>query len=112
MRFMVVGLLLSAGCALLLAGRYPSAVLPVAAIVLMPLTELTKPGSHHELWLILGGLLTLAAATFAASDLLAGSAADVIHRVVCHPAFVVPFWLLMLWGLLRQWQRQKQGANA
>jgi hypothetical protein len=98
MRLVIVGLLTSFGCALLLAGHYPSISLAGAAIILMPLSEQTKAFSRHELWLIFGGLLALAAATFAASDLLAASAADVVHRVACHPGFVIPFWMLVLYG--------------
>jgi hypothetical protein len=33
---------------------------------------------------------------------------DFIRSIVCHPAFVVTFWLIMMWGLYRKWQRERK----
>jgi hypothetical protein len=78
----------------------------------MPRSELTEPIPRRELWGMLGILVGLIAAAVAAKYVLPSSGADVIKGVFSHPAFVVPLWLFMLWGLFRHWQRQRGPANA
>ena len=112
-RFGIATVLISAGCALLLAGVSRGGFLFVLATVFfMPRSELTQPIPRHELWAMFGVLLAFVAAAVAAKHFLPSSAADVVQRVICHPAFVVPLWLFMLCGLFRHWQRQKGAANA
>jgi len=112
-RFGVAAVLISAGCALLLAGVYYSGPLfGLALLFWMPRSELTEPIPRHELWGMLAGLIALIAAAIAAKYILPSSAADVTKRVLSHPGFVVPLWLFMLWGLFRQWQAQRGAVNA
>ena len=112
-RFAVAAVLISAGCALLLAGVERGGFLfCLATVFYMPRSELYQPVPRRELWLMLGVLLTLIVTIVAAKYLLPSSAADVVHRVICHPAFVVPLWLFMLWGLFRHYRIQKGGADA
>ena len=112
MRFGVAGVLISAGCALLLAGVYSWPLFGLALLFWMPRSELTRPIPRPELWGMLGVLITLIAVTIAAKYVLPSSGADVTKRVLSHPAFVVPFWLFVMWGLFRQWQMQKGAAGA
>jgi hypothetical protein len=111
-RFGIAAVLISAGCALLLAGIYRGGILfGFATIFFMPRSELTQPIPRHELWVMFGVLLVLVAAIISAKYFLPGSAADIVRRVICHPAFVVPLWLFMMWGLFRHYQRQKAGVD-
>ena len=112
LRFGVAAVLISAGCALLLAGVYAWLLFSLALLCWMPRSELTEPIRRSELWGMLGILVALIAASVLAKYLLPSSAADVTKRVLFHPAFVVPCWLFMLWGLFRQWQVQRGAVNA
>jgi len=111
-RFGIAAVLTSAGCAFLLAGIYAGVLFGLAVIFFMPRSELTEPIPRHELWGMLGLLVALIAAAVAAKYVLPSPAADMIKRVLSHPAFVVPLWLFMLWGLFRHWQRQRGATNA
>jgi hypothetical protein len=62
--------------------------------------------------LTLGVLFAFVAAVVAAKYFLPSSAADVALRVMCHPAFVVPVWLFMMWGLFHHYQRQRRRVDA
>ncbi|MCX6926274.1 MAG: hypothetical protein NT154_24165 [Verrucomicrobia bacterium] len=107
-RFGVAAVLISAGCALLLVGVYSWPLFGLALLFWMPRSELVEPIPRHELW----GMVGITAALIAVLYLLPSSAADLTKRVLSHPAFVVPFWLCVLWGLYRHWRIQKRGANA
>jgi len=112
-RFVVAAILIGAGCALMLTGFYRGVLLfCVATIFYMPRSELTRPIPRREFWITLGVMFALIAAGFAAQHFLPGSAAGVVQRVACHPAFVVPLWLFMMWGLFRHFKRQKGGVDA
>jgi hypothetical protein len=84
----------------------------MAVIFFMPRSELTQPIPRRELWGMVALLAAVIGASAAAKHFLPSSAAEMVRRVVSHPAFVVPLWLFMLWGLFRHWQRQKGAANA
>jgi len=112
-RFGVAAVLVSSGCALLLAGIYRGGILfGLATIFFMPRSELTQPIPRRELWVMFGVLFALIAAIVAAKYFLPSSAAGAVERVICHPVFVVPLWLFMLWGLFHHYQRQKRGVDA
>ena len=112
-RFGVATVLVSAGCALLLAGVYRGGILfPLATIFFMPRSELYQPIPRRELWVMFGVLFAFIAAIVSAKYFLPSSAADTVWRVICHPAFVVPLWLFMMWGLFRHYQRQKEGIDS
>jgi hypothetical protein len=111
-RFAVAAVLANAGCLFMLAHIPCGAILfSAAALFFMPRSELTKPIPRREFWVTLGALFAFIAAAFAAKYVLPGSAADTALRVVCSPAFVVPLWLFMMWGLFCHYQRQKQGVH-
>jgi hypothetical protein len=111
-RFGVVAVLISAGCALLLADNYRGGILfGVATVFFMPRSELTQPIPRRELWAMFGILFILVAASVAAKYFLPSSAADVIRRIICHPLFIVLLWLLMMWGLFHHYQRQRRGID-
>jgi hypothetical protein len=113
LRFGAAALLVTAGCALLWAGVYRGAILfALATVFFMPRSELTEPIPRHELWFMFAVLFALIAAALGAQYFLPTTAAHMAERVISHPAFLVPLWLLMLWGLFRHWQRQKGAANA
>jgi uncharacterized membrane protein YccC len=110
-RFGVAAFLTTAVCALLLAGINASPLLGVAVLLFMPRSELTQPIPRREFWEMVGILAALIGVSAAAKYILPSSAARMFRRVIVHPAFVVPFWLFMLWGLFRHWQRQKAGTD-
>jgi hypothetical protein len=112
-RFGVAAVLISVGCAFLLAGVDRGGILfGLATVFFMPRSELTKPIPRRELWVMLGVLFAFIAVMVAARHFLPSSTGDTVRRVICHPAFVVPFWLFMMWGLFRHYQRQKGGVDA
>jgi hypothetical protein len=113
-RFGVAAAIISAGCALLLAGIYRGGgiLFGLATVFFMPRSELYQPIPRRALWVTFGILIALVAAIVAAKYLLPTSAAGAADRVICHPAFVVPLWLLMLWGLFQNYQRQTRGVDA
>jgi len=38
--------------------------------------------------------------------------ADTAQRILFHPAFILPVWLLALWSLVRCWRKQKGMVGA
>jgi hypothetical protein len=112
-RFGVAAVLISAGCALLIAGVDRGGILfGLTTLFFMPRSELTQPMPRRELWVMFGVLLALIVAIVAARHFLPSSAADIVRRVIHHPAFVVFLWLFMMWGLFSHYQRQKGGVDA
>jgi uncharacterized membrane protein YccC len=111
MRFGVAAILQTAGCALLLAGVYSWLLFGLALLFWMPRSDLTRPIVRYELCGMLAVLVAVIAAAVAVKYVLPSSAADVMKRVLSHPAFVVPFWSFTIWGLFRQWQRQRGAVN-
>jgi hypothetical protein len=79
----------------------------LATVFFMPRSELTRPIPRRELWLTFGVLALFIGVIGAANFIVSKSASDVMQRIICHPAVVVPLWILMLWGLFRHWQRQR-----
>jgi hypothetical protein len=110
--FAVAAFLVSVGCWELFSGFSGAGFCFCVAIVFyLPRREF-RSLPLGELWLTLGVLLAFAALLFACEFFVPSSSAAAIRRVVCHPAFVLPFWLFMLWGLYRRWQIQKLHADA
>jgi len=113
LRFGVAGVLISVGCALLLFGAYRVGFLfGFATIVCMPRSEFTQPIPHRELWIMIGALFAIITAMVSANHFFSTSAADAAMRVICHPGFVVPLWLLMMWALIRNYQGQKSRVDS
>ena len=112
-RFVIAAVLISAGCLLLLSGiSNGGVVFGLATVFFMPRSELTRPIPRRELWLTFGILLVLIVVIIATKNFVPSSASELMERLICHPAVVVPLWLLMLWGLLRHWQRQRGEVDA
>jgi hypothetical protein len=102
-------MLLTAGCLLLLSslsGAVP--LFGVATLVALPRSELTQPVPRGQKWMTSGVLVALVALVVAYHLLVPRSVDATIGRVVHHPAFVLPFWLLMLWSLFRIYRTQSQ----
>jgi hypothetical protein len=109
--FACAALLISFGCFRLLGGFVEEVVFLTAVFFYLPRREF-RSLPLGELWLTLGALLAFAALIFACQFFVPSSFAAAIRRVVCHPAFVLPFWSFMLWGLYRRWRIQKGQADA
>jgi hypothetical protein len=61
-----------------------------------------------ELCVTLGIVFPLALIVTACNVVGATRTTNFIRLIVCHPAFVVSFWLIMMWGLYRKWQRERK----
>jgi hypothetical protein len=107
-RFGVAALLASAGCLLLLTtssgGGVCFGVLPVLT---MSRSEMRKPIPSREILTLSVFLIGFVALILACKFFIPSSTASAIERVIRHPAFVLPFWLLLLWSLHRIYRRQK-----
>jgi len=112
-RFGAAAVLTTAGCALLWAGVYRGGFLFALAVVcFMPRSELKAPCTVRDLWIMTVGMLALITVLLGARHLLPGSVQTVGREVVSHPAFVVPLWLCLMWGLWRHYQAQNKELNA
>ncbi|MBN9691832.1 MAG: hypothetical protein J0M24_16445 [Verrucomicrobia bacterium] len=109
LRFAAAAVLVSIGSFLLLAG-FPGAVgsFCFATALAKPRFEFHRPISGRELWVMIGGLAVFIPLIVACDRLVPASIGDSVARVIRHPAFVVPLWLLLLWGLRVRWQRQRE----
>lgn len=108
-RFGIAAILTTAGCALILTGTDQGILLfNLAIIFFMPRSELRRAIPLRELWGMFGVLLAISLVVYVVGHVLPGSAAAMVHRVVCHPAFVVPLWLWMMRGLFGHYQKQKR----
>jgi hypothetical protein len=112
-RFVVAAMLVSLGCYGLLAhwlgvGMFFS-MLP---FVTMSRSEMTKPIPSRELLVLVGVVLAFLVVVIACNWFVPKSLADDIQSVMRHPAFVIPFWIFLLWSLHRIYRRQKEEADA
>jgi hypothetical protein len=108
--FAGVALLISVACWMLLfdfriaAGCFSAAIF----VCLRLLSPSFRSRQRGELWLTVGVFVAVwLLITSCNLSWVSSSASTAIRSVVCHPAFVAPFWLFMLWGLYRHWQAQK-----
>ena len=112
-RFGFAAGLLSACCALALA--YPGGAIllygfatPLATLIMgTERSELTEPTPRRTRWVTFGACFALIAGV-----VWAYYHAHAVERVMSHPAFVVAFWLIMMWGLFKGYQIQKQRHDA
>jgi uncharacterized membrane protein YqgA involved in biofilm formation len=86
-------------------------LLLVSSLLLTTREEFTKPIPRKELkWFFLViGLLLAGVVTLNLLHLPVRDAA--VTDVLCHPAIVLPVWLLFIWGIYRRWQVEKQKAD-
>jgi len=112
-RFSIAAVIITAGFLLLLCGfSGGGALFGLATCFFMPRSELTRPILRRELWLSFGVLVVLIGLIIAANYFTPKSASDAIDRVIRHPAVLVPLCLVTLWGLFREWRRQKGQVDA
>jgi hypothetical protein len=112
-RFSIAEMLISLGCLLLLTGFSGIGIFfGLAVLFYMPRSELNRPIPRTELWMSLGILAAFIAAVVACKFLVPVSIGTSIQRIIRHPAFVVPLWLLMLGGLYCHWQQQRNKPDA
>ena len=113
LRFAVAAVLVSLGSILFMAGLPGAgASFCFATVLAKPRSEFHRPISGLELWAMIGGLAVFIPLIVACVRLVPASVGDSVARVVRHPAFVVPLWLLLLWELRRRWQRQREDYRA
>src|SRR5579863_7442358 len=112
-RFVVAAMLVSMGCYALLAHWAGAGIFfSFLPIVTMSRSEMTKPIPSRELLIFLGVVLAFVVVVIACKWLVPGPVAADIQGVMRHPAFVIPFWILLLWSLYRIYRRQKEQADA
>lgn len=112
-RFVVAAILVSLGCYALLAHwTGASLFFSFLPIVIMSRSEMTKPIPSRELLVFTGVILAFVIVVIACKWFVPSSVADDVQNVMRHAAFVIPFWILLLWSLYRIYRRQKGVADA
>ncbi len=112
-RFVVAAMVASLGCYALLAhwtvvGMFFGCV-PFAT---MSRSEMIKPIPSREFLIFIGVVLAFVIVVIASKWLVPNSVSTDIQSVIRHPAFVIPFWILLLWSLYRLYRKQKGVADA
>jgi uncharacterized membrane protein len=111
-QFVIAAVLFSAGCAvLLLHGLFAFSTICfcLPGIVLMRRSEFSRPVQRRESFNILIVLLVFVAVMILLKLLVPDSLGE---RVVRHPAFVVPLWVLMMIGLIWRWRKERRLSDA
>ncbi len=83
--------------------------LPLAGLLLaciLPRSD-CRPVPRLELVLTLGILVPLVIIIYVCDLVGPGHFSDVTGHIVCQPAFIIPFCLIMLWAAYRRWQRDR-----
>jgi hypothetical protein len=113
-RFAVAVALLAVSCWLMLAHSLICAfacLFPISFLVPRDLPDLSDAAMRRWLWGV-GIALTILVVVVVIAYFHPLLSADTIRRIIFHPAFIVPVWLLMLWSLLRRWRRQRGMLSA
>jgi len=111
-QFVVAAMLFSIGCVSLLAHgvfAISTVCFGLPAVVLMGCAAVTRPIPRQE---FLVGVVFLAVLVAAVILLKLFVPDSVGERVVRHPAFVIPLWVLMMSGLIWRWRRERRLADA
>ena len=112
-RFVVAAMLVNFGCYGLLAHWLGVGIFfSMLPFVTMSRSEMTKPRPSRELLIFIVVVLAFVGVVIACKWLVPSSVAADIQGVMRHPAFVIPFWILLLWSLYRIYRRQKGVADA
>jgi hypothetical protein len=108
-RFVVAAMMVSLGCYALLAHWSGAGIFfSFLPILTMSRSEMTKPIPSRELLIFIVVVLTFVGVVIACKWFVPSSVAVDIQSVMRHPAFVLPFWILLLWSLYRIYRRQKE----
>jgi hypothetical protein len=81
-------------------------------IVTISRSDMTKPIPSREVLVFISVVLPLVVVVITCKWLVPSSVADDIQSVRHHPAFMIPFWIFLLWSLYRIYRRQKAEAEA
>jgi hypothetical protein len=111
-QFVVAAVLFSIGCVALLAHTLfvlSNLCFVLPGLILMPRSELSRPVPRRELFGVFVALLILAAVILCLKLLIPNSVGE---RIVCHPAFVIPLWILMMSSLIWRWRKERRLADA
>jgi FlaA1/EpsC-like NDP-sugar epimerase len=110
-QFVVAAVLFSIGCIALLAhGLFViSTICFCLPVILMGCSTATRPISRRELWAPIAVLVICVAVVIVLKLLVSDSVGE---RVVRHPAFVIPLWVLLMSGLFWRWRRERRLTDA
>jgi hypothetical protein len=112
-RFVVAAMMVSLGCYALLAHWSGAGIFfSFLPILTMSRSEMTKPIPSRELLIFIVVVLAFVGVVVACKWFVPSSVAADIQGVMRQPAFVIPFWILLLWSLYRIYRRQKGVADA
>ena len=108
-RFVVAAMLVSVGCYALLAHWSGAGIFfSFLPIVTMSRAEMNKSIPSRELLVFIGVILAFVLVVIACKWLVPSSVAVTVQSVIWHPAFMLPFWILLLWNLYRLYRRRKE----
>src|SRR5580692_2263802 len=113
-QYVAAAVLASIGCVGMLEHSHLLALpLNLAPMVLMSRSELTRPVPREEAPGVLMGLLIVLLCLGAMVVLLKFLIPDVANgRGITNPAFVIPFWALMMLVLFWRWRRERRMTRA
>ena len=108
-RFIVAAGLIGMGCYALIAG-WPGAgfYFCFLQVVIMSRADMNRSVPGREVWLMLLAIIGLVLLLVGCRWLIPSAMALKIEQVLRHPVLVVPFGLLLYWGLYRAYQRQRK----
>jgi CDP-diglyceride synthetase len=107
-RFAVAVVLFSAGCIGLLAHSHLCVLFLCFPAIILNWREYTRPVSRREFWVGIVILAILVTVAILGRLFIPDSA---VEHVMTHPAFVFPFWILLMFGLIWRWRRDKKSAD-
>jgi hypothetical protein len=108
-RFIVAAIMVSTGClALMFHGGFELTTIcfSMFPVLLMVRSDYLRPVPTREVLVLILLLLGFVAMVLAGDFLLPHTASVAVQRIIRHPVFVIPFWLIMFWGLFRRWKKE------
>jgi hypothetical protein len=110
-QFVAAAMLLSGGCVALLAhSQFASTIcFCFIGVSLMRRSELSRPVPRRELYVGLASLILLVTVVIVLNFVVPRSVGE---RIVCSPAFVIPFWALLMLVLFWRWRKERRLTDA
>jgi hypothetical protein len=111
-QFVVAAVLSSAGCVALLNHvfyGFSTICFCLPALVLARRSEFSRPLSRREFLGVVVVLLILVAVVILLKLFVSDSVGE---RVVRHPGFLVPLWILMMVALFLRWRKERRSSDA